>query len=399
MLKFFGTRPLQIIILLLLACGPLNRVQQLNQQSRALATGVAVIGEGDYLALDAYKKLDQLPGYRLESRLIIRDTGDTRSVFTSISNHDAQGNVHTLTQLPDGQQAESYVIDGHTYVYGSQYDGWVDLTAAGTLTETQTIQPNSPVSSVNQMEQTLQLLAQFGAVPTKSGQETLQGRAVTRYKLDYIAADLAQAFGNTADKVTLDLQGQLWIDDQTGALLKSEILFYETEAQHPKQEMFLEVTQIGDILPIAAPSPIVNPAEIIAATATAQAWSVQHVELDYQGTPITFELIPLEASQAENTPTAHMRLMLRQLPADILIATNTEPFLTLLEQRLTMSIPQKNLVAGSNGFQIIDIAPQTQSVEVIYFFEVELGNFSHVELMVANPGNPLLATVPVVNQD
>jgi hypothetical protein len=212
---------------------------------------------------------------------------------------------------------------------------------------------------------------------------------------------LAQSFGNASREATLDLQGQLWIDDQTGALLKSEILLFETDAQQPKQEIFLEVSQIGDILPITPPSPVVNPATIIAATATAQVWSVQQVKLDYQGTLISFELIPLEATQAANTatPTAHLRLRLRQLPADILIATNTEPFLTLLEQRLKMSIPQKNLVSAGNGFQIIDIAPQTQSVEVIYFFDVDLRSFSHVELIIANPGNPLLATVPVVSQN
>jgi hypothetical protein len=77
--------------------------------------------------------------------------------------------------------------------------------------------------------------------------------------------------------------------------------------------------------------------------------------------------------------------------------TEAEPFLAQLGEQLTLSIPKKNLVVKSNGFQIETIDPENDALTVIYFFETELGDFSHVELILASPGNPVLAAVPVAD--
>ena len=392
----YNLSPLHItlaLFLLILACGPLNQLQTLNQKGRALATGVAVIGEGDYLAFEAYQKLDQLPGYRLESRTVFRDSDGTRSVFTSVSEHDAQGNIHTVSLSPDSQQYETFWVAGQTYIFEPKYSGWVNVTGADTSKPDHTGQP----AGVDQITHSIQLLAQFGAVPTLAGQEPVLGRLATRYKLDYVTAELTQAFSSRPAASPINLQGTLWVDNQTGALLRSELLFYEADTRQPKQEFFLEVSEIGSISAIGQPTPIVNPEAVVAATATAQAWSVQQVKLNYKDTPVTFELIPLEAGQLSEDPApqAQINIILRRLPPDFNLSADLEPFLKFLQQQLSLSIPRQNLVAPSSDFQLESADLQNYTVDVTYFFEVNLSGYNHVELIIANPGNPIFVAVPV----
>lgn len=392
----------QIIILallLLLACGPLNQLQELNRKGRALATGVAILGNGNYLAFEAYEKLNQLPGYRLESRNTIRDSAGNLSTYSIISRYDANGNVHTLIQTADGRQHEIYVVDGHTYTFEAKYNGWVDM---GNIPPEEAPHPNSAIPTAwRQFSNPIQLLSQFGAVPTEAGQETLQNRPTTRYTLEYVAADLAQTFGNPPNRATADLHGTLWVDNQTGALLKSEIFFYATNARQPSHEFLLETSQIGGIEPITTPEPVVNPAAVASATATAQAWSVLQMQLNYQGAPIAFKVVPLEIDPAANgiDRNAQMHLVLRQLPQEVLAQADVEPFLTYLGQQLTLSIPRHNLVVTSSGFQIENVDTQKRSIEVIYQFEADLKDFSHVELILTGTGNPVFAPVPVAGHE
>jgi hypothetical protein len=386
-----------VLLLLLLACGPLNRLQDFTRKGQVLATGVAIMGEGNYLAFDAYENLQGLPGYRLEIRSSSRDQSGYLSNQITTSEHDAQGNVYTLTRTPAGRENEIYFVDGHTYVFEAQYNGWVELGTV-TLAEAQQNSVGSP-AGLSQTENFMQLLPQFGAVPTEAGHETIQDRAATRYELEYITAELAETFGNQVD-VAIDLQGTLWIDDQTRALLKSEILLYDNDTRQPRQEFLLEVTEIGNIEPIVAPEPVVNPAAIVSATATSQAWSLIQAELNYGGQPIFFELIPVQVSQATAglDAGAEMQLILRQIPPNLL-ATETELFLTELGRQLSMSIPKYNMIIASDGFQITNVDSQTHSVEVIYLFKANLEDFSHVELVLASSGNPIFAPVPVAGNE
>lgn len=384
------------LLFLLLACGPWNRLQDFNQKSRVLATGVATIGEGNYAVFDAYDNLEQLSSYRLESRSTIRENTGTPSTFTTISEHDEHGNSHTMAQAPNGQLTEIYFIDGHTYVFEAQYNGWVD---AGTIAITQTQEASyGYLVGFSQTENPLQWLSKFGAVPTEAGQEMIDNRPTTRYELNYVTAELAETFGNQPGKATTDLQGTLWIDDQTGALLKSEIFFYENDGQQPSQEFLLETHEIGNIAPIVLPSPVVNPETAVSATATAQAWSMLQVDFDYQGTRSTFELVPIQISPATDDvhAKAALKLLLRRLPSDFILETDTEALLAQLQQRLSLSIPKYNLVTASSRFQVEQINSQNRSIEALYFFDVDLEEFNHVELIVTSPGNPLLAPVPVV---
>jgi hypothetical protein len=383
-----------VLLLVLLACGPVEQLQELNHRARVLATGVATIREGNYSALDAYQNLDKLPGYHLESRTILRDGNGNVSTLLLIDKRDPQGNGYTLTQTSAGQQKELYIIEGHSYIYDPRYEGWVDTEAIAATGQEDSSSANS--AEVVQLGLPLELLAQLGAVPRESGHEFIQGRSATRYELDYVIDQLAKTFAAKPANARAVLQGVIWVDDETGALLRSEILLYENGLEQPRQEVVLEVSQIGNIAPIIAPTPIVNPGAIVSATATAQAWSALQIKLNYQGEPLSFELTPIQISQ-ESSLTARMQLLLRQLPPHLLSMTEAEPFLAQLGEQLTLSIPKKNLVVKSNGFQIETIDPENDALTVIYFFETELGDFSHVELILASPGNPVLAAVPVAD--
>jgi hypothetical protein len=386
------------LLLLLLACGPLNRLQALNRQSRALATGVAIIGENKNLVVEAYQNLQRLPGYRLESQSIVRDSVGNLSSLIIISNYDSKGNVHTLTQTPDGRQDEIYSVDGHTYVFEAQYNGWVDLSA---VTPVEIQQPNNPtLASLSQVGSPIQLLSRFGGVPLEAGHETLQNRPVTRYELQYVVADFAEVLGDAQTTPDTDLQGTLWIDDETEALLKLEILFYENRTDQPSQEFLLETSEIGNIAPVDIPAPVVDPVAIVSATATAQAWSVLKVKFDYQGEPITFELVPVQISQVpDSSPlSAEVQLILRNLPNSLLTEADAEPFLTQFHQQLTLSIPQHNLIVTSSGFRLESIDSQNYSMEVICSFNADLEDFNHVELILSSMGNPQFVPIPVAGK-
>jgi len=382
------------LTLLLLACTPFNRLQELNRKGRVLATGVAIIGEGDYLALAAYQKLEQLPGYRLESRSIIRDEAGHASTLVIVSQNDARGNRHVVSKMADGQQQEQYIVAGQTYYFKPEYSGWVreDTPApAGTQPA-----PGHSLATLGQSGSVIRLLPQLGAVPTKAGHEIIQNRAATRYELEYVTAELAETFGQQVD-VSAKLYGTLWVDNQTGALLKSEIFLYEDDSRQPRQEFYLEASQIGHIAPIVAPTPLVNPDAVVAATATAQAWSVLPVELEYKGQPIAFDLIPVQISQVTTTTavTAEMELSLRQLPASLPLETEIDQFLSDFGSRLSLSIPRQNLVVTSHSYRIIHVDLKQRTITVSYRFQADLDDFSHVELILASPGNPIFAPVPV----
>jgi hypothetical protein len=76
-----------------------------------------------------------------------------------------------------------------------------------------------------------------------------------------------------------------------------------------------------------------------------------------------------------------------------------------LREQLTLSIPERNLIVTSNGFRLADsgsqdltgqdLAGQELDLEVFYFFNADLEDFSHIELILSGQGNPLFAPVPV----
>jgi len=376
--------------LLLLACAPANRLAELSRDGRALATSVAIVNQGDLTVLSAYKRLDKLPGYRLESHHITKNGTDIASTVVVISEHDVKGNHHTTTQTPDGQLHEIYQVGGHNYAFSPHYNGWVDTATDQAGTYRSAPQINNPH----------QWLEQFGVIPVETGRETIQARFAIRYKLQDVVTQLAEGTGNAPAGDTSKLRGTLWVDEETGALLKSEILLFEDESRQPVQELLLAVTNIGNIQPILPPSPIANPGQIVSATATAQAWSVLQVTFNFQGQSHNFELVPVnirQTSTGTNGNSAEMTLILRNLPANLLVEPERERFLTQLGAQLSLSIPKHNLTTNSQNFRLENKDISNQSLEVVYIFDAILEDFRLVEMILASPGNPIFAPVPVAD--
>jgi hypothetical protein len=376
-----------LFAVVVLACGPIDRLQGLNQQQQAVATGAAIIRDNSQLATNAYQKLQTLSSYRLESRHLMRDHAGHEISRVVVEEHDSTGNIHTQTQTSDGSAREVFIVDGHTYLYDLQYEGWIDSDT----TPPAEVQSNGEISVTDSMH----LLTQFGAAPTKSGHETLNSRPATRYRLGYVVTEMAEIFGQELADSPLDLRGTLWVDDETGVLLKSEILLYQGETNLPTQEFVLEISQINDLAPIEVPLPLIDPAAIVAATATAQAWTILDARLDYRGEQVSFEVIPLQVTQIPNSSPrrAEVQLLLRQLPDNLF--GELEPFLAQLREQLTLSIPNRNLVVTSSGYRLENSNRDEQIVNVVYLFNADLEEFSHAELIISGVGNPLFSPVPI----
>lgn len=387
-----SNRNLRLVLFILgcclLACTSLSRLSLVNQSEPA----GEVVEEQPGLMLESYEKLRRLPGYRLESQRIIQNQPGQLAKLIMITEQDKQGNSHSWITTPEGQELEQVVVAGHAYIFETQHNGWVDLAEAA--------DEPSPAgelytASLAQLVEPVQRLSQLGLVPVKIGQESWQNRVVTRYQVQDIGVDLGAALGAGVEQTPMELQGTLLIDQDTGALLKLELLFYEDKARQPSQELLLQVTQIGRIKPVSMPSPVVSPAAMVAATATAQAWLTFPAELDYLGKPVTFEIIPLKTQSSKNISELEMQFLLRRLPAHLLQGTQAELFLDYLQQRLQLSLPEHNLVLLSHTFRLDHIDTQQGSVEATFFFEVDLAEFDQVELILAGSGNPLLMTAPV----
>ncbi len=370
--------------LTLLACSSLEQLQRLNRQPDITATGAAVISQSAHLAAEAYQKTDALPGYRLEIRHQHESDGRAQIITTTF---DAAGNIHAHQQFFDGTAFEYYWADAHVYQFDPQYDGWVDTGGDIPISH----QTDSLVSPAELMR----MLTQIGTISTQTGHELLNDRPATRYKLSYLSAEMARLFDQPTDDLPLDVRGTLWIDDETGALVKSEIFLYQSDIEEPTQRFTLEVSQIGDVKPITPPEPVVDPQAIVAATATAQAWTVLETTLIFQNRPVTFEIIPLEARQIPNSSPRQtgVKIRLQRIPGPIFAAP--EPFLAQLQTQLQLSIPNRNLIVTSGVYDLSDSNRQEQTIDLIYFFNANLESFDHAELVVSGPGNPQYAPVPV----
>lgn len=383
-LQLIGIHPLAtgMTLWLMLTCSAVTQLPTLSVR-QVLTPETTRVEPVDFNLAAAFARLAVLPGYQLVSQNTTRDSAGEPVLLTSTTEIDLAGSSHTLTYSSDGSETETYVVAGRGYTFDPQYAGWVE-------------QPAPPLA-LTEADRLIQRLAPFDASLREAGRGSIAGRSAIRYELQYSRADLTQAFGNNA----ADVSGLVWVDTETGAPLKLEIRLYPDKAGQPGQEFELEVSQIGQIAPIAAPTPVVDPAAIAAATTTAQSLTVLEASLDYQGELLRFELTPMQVIQSPNvTPlTAEMRLLLRQLPPQLFLPTNLEPFLTHLGGQLALSIPERNEAVPSSSFRLESSDTAQNSLEVVYVFKANLEDFSHVELILSGQGNPAIAPVPVGNRD
>lgn len=156
-----------------------------------------------------------------------------------------------------------------------------------------------------------------------------------------------------------------------------------------------EVSDSGNT-PVTTPTFTVN-----AVTATTAATTPSQViipaKLYYQDKLISFDITPVQASNITNTSPrqAEIQLMLHRLPGSLFSETGSDPFLMQLKKQLTLSIPERNLVITSTGFQLNDRDPINRTLKISYFFNTDIETLNHVELILSGPGNPLFMPVAV----
>ncbi len=370
-----------LLLLMTLACGPLYRLQEFNRQNQVTPTATSPTGKKNELNItEAFAKTQTLPGYRFEHQHILRhDDGQQTKQVTS-GEVDSWGNARLVNQSPEGQSQEIYVVDDRVYEFAPEYQGWINL-------------PDQPVSNNSIKNLTLvknivQLTTQAGTVPVQIKQETVLNRQTTRYSI----ADTVQT-----DQAQTDLRGTLWIENETGAVIKSELFLYNNSDSLPAEEFVLTINDIGDVDTITTPAPVVDPTVVVAATETAQIQLALPAKMNYRGEIIKFDVIPLQATRMLDLAPrqAEVVLMLNRLPGNLFLEDNLNPFLTQLREKLTLSIPEQNLVVTSAGYQLVDKNPINHTIKVSYIFNADLENQAHVELMIAGPGNPLVMPVPV----
>ena len=371
-----------LLLLMTLACGPLYRLQEFNRQNQVTPTATSPIGRKNQLNIaEAFAKTQTLPGYRFEQRHIFRANDGRQSKQLTSGEVDPWGNVHRVNQSPEGQPQEIIVVDNRIYEFSPEYQGWINSS------DDQLI-GNSSLADLTSVKKIIQLTTQAGTVPLEVKQETMLNRQTTRYSI----ADTVQT-----DQTAVDLRGTLWVDEQTGAIIKSELFLYNNSDSLPVEEFVLTVDNIGNAETITVPSPIIDPMVAVAATETAQMQLALPARMNYRGEIIKFDVIPIQATRLLDTAPrqAEVALMLNRLPGSLFLEDSLDPFLAQLRGQLTLSIPEQNLVVTSAGYQLADKNPINRTIRVSYTFNADLENQAHVELIIAGPGNPLIMPVPV----
>ena len=370
-----------LLLLMTLACGPLYRLQEFNRQNHITSTATLPTGKKNELNIaEAFAKTQTLPGYRFEHQHIFQDNDGQQTKQLNSGEIDSWGNVHLVNQSTEGQPQEIVVVDDHIYEFSPEYQAWINSP------DDQFI--NSNIAELSSVKNIIQLTTHAGTVPIQVKQETVLNRQATRYSV----ADTIQT-----DQSPVDLRGTLWVDDQTGAIIKSELFLYHDADSLPVEELVLTVDNIGNVDTISAPSPIVDPTTAVAATETAQMQLALPARMNYQGEIIKFDIIPIQATRLlDSAPRqAEVVLMLNRLPGNLFLEESVNPFLAQLREQLTLSVPEQNLVVTSAGYQLADKNPINRTIKVSYIFNADLENQAHVELIIAGPGNPIVMPVPV----
>ncbi|MEM7343868.1 MAG: hypothetical protein AAF485_06465 [Chloroflexota bacterium] len=387
-----------LIILVTMACSPLTQLRTLtqSQEQQDLATRTTIINENSNLAIEAYNHLSLLPGYRQEMLITWRDGSGALVNQLVTTRYDTMGQSHTLYQLQEDGYHEFYVIDEQTYTFNPPHQGWVNLGSISPIAAYQQEQNLGP-AGLWLTDNPFQLLTQLGVIPTQVGQEIIEGRAVIRYELQPIMAEIAEIVGQTSLTAPTNVNGTLWLDNETQAVIKAEIFVYDQESTQPSQTVSLQIHDIGAIEPIVQPSPIIDINAVVAATSTAEAWVAFPIEIIYKGTPIPFEMVPLNVAVVPNSSPSSLQvyLVLRQIPNDLMTDLHIEPFLAQLRQQLTLSIPEENLIVTSSGFELGQYEAASNTLNVSFFFNAALETQNHIELIVAQAGNPLFVPIPV----
>ena len=90
-------------VIVLLACGPLDRFRPTTPPPTATASETTLLRANSQLIARAYQVIETLPGYRLETRHLVRDeAGQLISQVIITKAYDPAGNLYSRSQARDG---------------------------------------------------------------------------------------------------------------------------------------------------------------------------------------------------------------------------------------------------------------------------------------------------------
>ncbi len=192
--------------------------------------------------VEAYEKVESLPGYHFEGRYWMEGPAKT-SFLHLIEKVDAEGNSHIVVYEEEGGQPvlEIYVVDGHTYM--SQGGVFMDM---GPDSAGQMAQFASVYMAV--FQGSIVMATDLERV----GHEEVNGIPATRYQARFDRWVATQLHLQTG--VSYSAEGSIWIADEYGVIVKSEVQTEVTEeGQTTKLTSVSEISQVGQLPPIEPP--------------------------------------------------------------------------------------------------------------------------------------------------
>lgn len=196
---------------------------------------------GDIAA--AYENLRHLPGYRFEGTYKSEENGQLSGYLRVVQDVDAQGNLHLVAydRKEGAPSLEIYYVGRHLYfVQGGQL---VDLGE----------QDAEQAATLYQVYYLPFYLAMVGASDLQPvGQESVNGLAATRYRARF--DEYVRAYLQLHQGVTYSAEGSIWISNQYGAILKSEVHVRASEGTRTSEfASESEVSQVGRVPPVQVP--------------------------------------------------------------------------------------------------------------------------------------------------
>lgn len=248
---------LLLLGLALLACGPrpqptapsVPQATEMPRPTAGLPTAVPTPPEPAATPASladvpkAYENIQKLPGYHAESTLRGQKADGSTTYIRLVRDVDAEGNFHLSAwdKESDTPSFELYYVNKHVYMgQGGQF---FDLGE----------QPLEQASAFYQIYDLPFAMLLLGAADLQPvGHETVGGLACTKYRASF--EQWVKLYLQAKAGVTYTSEGYLWISDQYGAIVKSNVqATLIEEGQTSSFSAETEISQVGQVGPIRVP--------------------------------------------------------------------------------------------------------------------------------------------------
>jgi len=222
--------------------------------------------EGKQALHDHLRRVDPVSADRLH-------INDTRRVIRALEVWAVTGEPFSAQRVPEGQEPYRFLLYAPDWPRQALYqriDSRVDqMLAQGLLDEVDGLLRQGLSGYFDEFGLEAKGVQMLAVADEVEDEAAVAGRAATHFRLEsriQEALDILRRFDNAElqqkidEAGTFSLTGDLYTDEATGALLKLESVYHNTDHLR-RVAMSFEVTQWGGIAPIAAPAPesIVQP--------------------------------------------------------------------------------------------------------------------------------------------